>query len=196
MKMDQESTLPADEGVILQPHPAAAPRFFVVSTPKFWIMYVGTFGLYGLYWMYKHWANLKRASNGDEWPLARAIFQIFFYHSLAREIDLTLRRGQIDYRWNPDALASTIVLFSIGSYLLGRMGQSWDMEPYASLLVFASIPGLAYFLQKIQRAANVACNDPDGLGNTQCTAVNFFWLALGALFWLLVIIGLLVGKKA
>lgn len=54
-------------------------RFYVASPTKFLIMYLGTMGIYEIYWVYKHWAQFKAATKGDQWPVMRALFPIFFY---------------------------------------------------------------------------------------------------------------------
>ncbi len=60
--------------------------FYVVSPKKFTVMYVGTLGFYGFYWMYKNWSIYRVASGEKIWPIARAIFFIFFLHSLCSKV--------------------------------------------------------------------------------------------------------------
>lgn len=57
----------------------AAP-FFSVGNPKFLIMYLGTFGVYQIYWMYKQWVTVRARTREEMWPVARAIFPIFFFY--------------------------------------------------------------------------------------------------------------------
>jgi hypothetical protein len=57
-------------------------EFYAVSQKKFLIMYIGTLGLYSVYWFYKHWSLYKKSENEEMWPIMRSIFQIFFTHSL------------------------------------------------------------------------------------------------------------------
>ena len=42
----------------------------------------------------------------------------------------------------------------------------------------------------IQKAANVACDDSEGLSNSQLTAANIAWLVVGGLLWALILYGL------
>jgi hypothetical protein len=50
------------------------PQYFSVSTPKFILMAICTFGVYELYWFYKNWAHVKQLENTNIWPFWRAVF--------------------------------------------------------------------------------------------------------------------------
>ena len=72
---------------------AASPaaRFYVVSKRKLTILFVATFGLYGVYWQYKLWSRFKHAAPSDSedagmWPVMRAIFGVFFIHPLFGQV--------------------------------------------------------------------------------------------------------------
>ena len=58
--------------------------FYVVSLKKFWILTIGTAGLYLVYWFIKHWKNWKLASGERLWPFMRMLFSVFFVHHLFR----------------------------------------------------------------------------------------------------------------
>ena len=180
-----ESTLPSAE----------VQRFYVVSMPKFWIMYLGTFGFYGIYWNYRHWAHYKQATNGDLWPVMRAIFSVFFTHELFRAIDDRLKRQNISRAWSPEGLATTVVVLLLLGSVCDRLSFKNIGSPYTDYIALGTMPLLAYFRHYAQQAANAACNDPAGQGNARCTIANFIWLALGGIFWLLVLIGLYIGPE-
>ena len=63
-----------------------SPRhmFYVVSKIKFLVLFFATFSLYGVYWNFKNWSLYKNYHNDDIWPIMRAIFSVFFTHSLFR----------------------------------------------------------------------------------------------------------------
>jgi hypothetical protein len=163
--------------------------FYVVSAAKFAVLYLITFGLYSVYWNYKHWAMIKRARNGDEWPVARAIFSIFFQHSLTAEIEQRLRRQKIAFDWNPNARATAIVIVTLAMSLLDRLDRIGFDEPIYSVLTIACVPILAILRLQVQRAANAACNDANGRSNANFTAANIIWCVLGVLLWALILIG-------
>src|SRR4029078_4087385 len=107
--------------------------FYVVSPTKFLPLYLTTFGIYGLDWMYQHWAIYRRATRQQMWPVARAIFSIFFFHSLYSEIDQRLRRLKVAYEWNPSSLATVTVVLTLAVSFLSRMekfgatGKIWTV---------------------------------------------------------------------
>ena len=49
---------------------------------------------------------------------------------------------------------------------------------------------VGFALAEVQGAINVACNEPEGESNGDLSAANWAWILLGALFWLLIVLGL------
>jgi hypothetical protein len=49
---------------------------------------------------------------------------------------------------------------------------------------------MIYALYRGQLAINVAENDPKGTRNSSLTGANIAWLVFGALWWLLILLGL------
>jgi hypothetical protein len=170
--------------------------FYVVSIPKFVTLYLLTAGLYGLYWDYTHWARIKRASRGSEWPVPRAIFNIFYQHSLVAEIDQRLRRQGVDFPWKPSDSATPIVLVIIASGVLGRMSANGVGGLIVDILSLSCVPLLTLLRAKVQRAANAACGDPNGSGNANFTAANIIWCIVGVIFWSLALIGTFMPADA
>ena len=76
-----------DSAVVLNPYaaPKAAlshhvegtPDDYVVAKTKFWVLFVGTFSLYGVYWFYRQWDAQKERNGLNIWPIWRAVFSIF-----------------------------------------------------------------------------------------------------------------------
>lgn len=172
---------------------AEAAQFYVVAPWKFLLLFFATLGLYSLYWFWRHWALQKRRYKLDIWPVPRAIFQIFFAHSLNREIDFRLGRVDAKYRWSPGAHATSFVVFSILSNVMDRLSAASIGSPYTDGLSIVALLPLAYSMLQAQKAANAACGDPQGLGNARLTAANYIWLILGFLLWAMAALGLLIG---
>jgi hypothetical protein len=162
----------------------AASRFYVVSSLKFWSLYAATFGLYGFYWVYRQWADVKRATKGDEWPVMRAIFAVFFIHPLTAEIDQVLTRAQIRRDWHPQLLATLLVVAIIAGRVLDRLADPNEFGVLDGISV-ALLPVVGALQWRIQLAANAACEDPEGTRNARFTVANFVWIGLGGLMWLL-----------
>jgi hypothetical protein len=178
---------------LVEPVPLVAPeRYYVVSPAKFWTLELLTFGLYGYYWTYRQWQSIKRASSGDEWPVARSIFQIFYFHSLTADIDQSLRREGIDHAWSPTGVAWGAVLAMLVAAVIGRLPDSALPAGPALAVQFALVAAIAGFKSRIQAAANAACDDAGGRGNAAFTGANIAWMGVFGLFWLLVVAGLVL----
>jgi hypothetical protein len=174
-----------------------APTFYVVSRKKLAILYLATLGLYGVYWFYKNWSNYKNCSsdrfNVDRsiWPVARGLFSIFFTHALFREIKAYGRGKAALADWNNESLATQFVLFTIAGNVLDRLSARSIGSPYtdiASLLIMAPLVGL---LLSAQHMINVGCGDPDGESNSRLTNANYVWIAIGLIFWIYFIRGMI-----
>lgn len=87
--------------------------FYVVSKQKFWILFAATFGIYSLYWFYQHWRQYKRFTGTSIWPVPRAIFSVFFAHSLFRSIRNMADEQGYSPPISPGLLATIYVVFSL-----------------------------------------------------------------------------------
>lgn len=127
-------------------------QFFRVSPSTLALLYLVTFGIYGLYWFYKHWAVQKRAWGLNVSPLARGIFSIFFVHRLFKRIDQTARATGASPRWKPDTQATMYVLMVIIARVILRLDSgSTGLLVGIVLSAAAVIP-----LVEAQRVANLA----------------------------------------
>ncbi len=164
-------------------------EFYVVSSFKFWLLMIGTFGLYTLYWFYRHWSQQNKR-HGGYWPVPRAIFSIFFTHSLFAQIEHVLKTRGIAFRWSPSGLATLYVFCSLVMHVSTRLANSGMIsEALDTASILLMIPSL-WALFVAQSAANVAEGDPDGAGNAVITGANIAWLVLGGLVWLLALLGM------
>lgn len=166
-----------------------APRFYVVARSKFIILYLATLGLYEFYWFYANWRNFRDAVGAKIMPLPRAIFYIFFTHSLFSRIDATLRHQAVEYEWSPRLLATLFVIISIAGSILDRLSMREIGSPLtdiASLVIL--VPTMLIALQA-QDAINRSQNDREGNSNRRLTISNYVWIALGTAFWMLIAIG-------
>ena len=188
--MEQNVYAPPASVVMDAPRARTQPEYYVVSTTKFLVLFFATAGMYPLYWFYKHWACYRAYHRESMWPAARAIFAIFFTHSLATEINASLGRAQVRHAWSPGLLATGYVIFAIIGSVCDRLSLNEIGSPYTDLIGLATLLPMAGFLLPIQRAANLACNQPDADSNRRFTWANWLWIVFGCLFWLLILIGL------
>ena len=169
---------------------ANAPEFYVVSRTKFLVLFFVTMGAYQLYWFYKHWARYRAYRREDLWPVARAIFPVFFTHSLSGEIDQSLARADTQHRWSPEALATGYVIFAVAGSLCDRLAANEIGSPTTDIIGLLSLLPIGYCLWRIQDAANRACGQPHGESNRGFTWANGLWIVLGILLWGLMVLGL------
>lgn len=176
---------------LIDPAPLASQgnEFFVVSPRKFLLLFVTTLGMYQLYWFYMHWARFRTVNRQKMLPIARAAFSIFFTHALTRQIDNRLRRDDRPYPWSASGVATVYVALAVTMNIFDRLAFREIGSPITDLIGMALVPVLAVTGVRIQKAANLACGDPEGESNQHLTWANWIWLVIGALFWILCLLG-------
>ncbi|WP_073221709.1 hypothetical protein [Massilia sp. CF038] len=169
--------------------PPAPPRlqdaFYVVSPLKLCIMFLVTAGYYTVYWNYKNWRCYKNHHpDGQEWPPARAIFQIFFLHDLLREANEYADAQGRPLNWKSDTDAGIMIALIVAWGVVDRL---WSRDIAASytapLWAILGLVLLVYYC-KVQGQINRACGDPHGAGNARLTAANYVWIVICMLLWL------------
>jgi len=166
-----------------------APRYYVVSPTKFLVLMIVTVGFYVMYWFYKNWQNYKLQTNEAMWPIARGFFSIFFAHSLFDKVDKTLMTNNIARNWQPQFLATMYVVFQIVANVTDRLAGKEIGSPVTDGVSFVALAAMTYFLYQAQMAINAACLDQNGSSNSRFTAANYFWIVLGVILWVLMIVG-------
>lgn len=164
--------------------------FYVVSKQKFWILFAATFGIYSLYWFYQHWRQYKRFTGTSIWPVPRAIFSVFFAHSLFRSIRNMADEQGYPPPISPGLLATIYVVFSLLSNGADRAAARDIGSPFSDVVSFFTIWVVGSVLYQVQKAANAASKDPGGETNSVLTAANIIWIVLGVIFWILMLIGI------
>ena len=166
------------------------PGFYVISRNKFLILFISTLGMYRLYWFYKNWSLYKKSSGESMWPIMRAFFSIFFTHSLFKLLDEKSKQIDHTYKWSPSGMATIYVLFAILENVFNALSRQSIGEPFIDFISLITFPITGWPLYKAQISANIACNDPAGEGNSQLSPVNYVWIILGIILWLLIGVGL------
>lgn len=165
-------------------------RFYVVSTRKMMILTLATAGLYMLFWNFKHWSNYRHATGESVWPVPRAIFAVFFTHSLCHKIedhDVTGKRAA----WSGDGPATGIVLIYILNYCLSWAGGGSRL---LTLINYLAVIPIAFLMKSVQAEVNARCGDPTGSSNDSLTGANIGWCVAGGLIWLLALVGILAPR--
>jgi len=117
----------SSEGVERRQRPTEAepqPGFYRVPVATLIGLHIVTFGLYSVYWFYRHWDVQKRVHRLQISPLARGLFSLFFVHRLFEMIDRGARATGLSPTWRPESQATAYVGLVIGARILGQLPSS------------------------------------------------------------------------
>ena len=165
-------------------------EFYIVSVRKFLVMYLGTLGLYGVYWFYKHWEQYRMRHAASLWPIPRAIFSIFFAHSLFGKIRDSVRGQTPEFSWSSNTYATVYVVLTVISFLSEILVEYGISEGLLMSISMGNLFLFAILLYQVQIYANRACDDPWGRANSRFTVANVLWLLLGAVLWFFTLLGI------
>ncbi len=154
--------------------------FFIVSTRKLFLMFVLTLGLYVVVWFYHHFKRIKQSAGEPTWPVARAIFYVFFTHSLFKRIHHAASSNGIRTDWAHFWYASAFVLLSV----IGGISHRSNASGWLEILWLVLIPFSVWILVKVQATSNTVLGDPRGQANHRLTALNYIWIVVGLVAWL------------
>jgi hypothetical protein len=93
--------------------PMSRTMYFPVSPLKLVVMATCTFGLYEVYWFYRHWGFVRVREKSDIRPFARAFFAPLFCYSLFKRIETTGVSCNISRSIAPGPLAAGWFVFTI-----------------------------------------------------------------------------------
>ena len=173
--------------------PRTAPcAFFPVAPGKLAVMYILTFGLYGVYWFYKNWRLQEPYLNKKINPALRSIFYIFFTHSLFRIIKRAAESKGIETNWHADMWATFFVATTILSNIMDRAPSQLAATAYLNIIGLTLVFVLVMPLYKAQELVNMINDDPGGALNRNFTIYNYIFIALGGIVWVMAAMGMLV----
>jgi hypothetical protein len=179
-----EKTIEQSDNVL-----ASEVNFYVVSLDKFLILFLATFGLYTVYWFYKHWSEYKKSTKEDMWPIMRSIFSIFFTHSLFSHFEFKYKNKTGEFPKSINYLATIFVATTIVCQILSNLSENGYGAPFTFYLSLLVLPIGCWVLYKAQSLANFSGDDVHGSANSELTFANYAWLVLGFVFWVLMIFG-------
>ena len=152
--------------------------FYIVSPKKALILFIGTFGIYSVYWFFKHWSQYKKSANESMWPVMRAIFSIFFVHSLFGlfEMKYSQKNGELPKSIN--YLATLYVVFSLLGQICTQLIENGYENLFTIVFSFLALPVGAWVIYKAQSLVNYAGEDVHGTSNSKLTPVNYLWILI------------------
>jgi len=168
-------------------------QFFSVSLKKLCIMYIATMGMYVLVFFYQHWKAQKTKYGLKINPALRAIFSIFFVHSLFSKMKNEAENKGINQDIAFSMLATTYILCSIGSWVASNVPDTGILFAigYAASISLTLIA--LYPLYRVQKVANIINNDENGFSNSNFTGYNWLFLVIGSLLWVISVFGVYIS---
>lgn len=174
-------------------------EYFPVSEGKLITLYIMSFGLYGVYWFYMNWKLQQPKMDKKIFPVMRAIFSIFFTHSLFKRIDRSAEHLEKKHKFNANLMATLFVAAVVVGNLLDRVSVNTGILEtlsdntmiISSLVIFLLS---AYPLTAVQATVNRINNDLLGYLNHQYSVWNYLLIVTGSILWLMVILGLLADS--
>jgi hypothetical protein len=187
LKQSEIQTSPPDEN---------ETPFFPVSEGKLITLYILSFGLYGIYWFQQNWKRQQPMMDKKIYPVWRAIFSIFFTHSLFKRIDQQAVHLPQQHKFNANVLATFFVAAIVVSNVVDRLSINTDIAQSitnTTLMITSIVLFLfsAYPLAKVQATVNRINNDMLGYLNHKYSAWNYVLIILGIVSWLMLAMGLL-----
>jgi hypothetical protein len=162
---------------------AQQPMFFPVGLTKLAVLSVCTLGLYPLHWFYQSWRGVPGRSSGRAEALVMTLFCGLTAYFLFREVERASARSG-----GPPSVGAGML--AAGFFGLSAMASMPD--PYWLVSLFTVVP-LLPVAQLINRLN--AQLRPRADPNSRFTAANIAWAAVGGIFLLLVVAGLLIGPE-
>ncbi len=174
-------------------------EYFPVSEGKLITLYIISFGLYGVYWFYMNWKLQQAKMDKKIFPLMRAIFSIFFTHSLFKRIDRSAEHLEKKHKFNANLMATLFVAAVVIGNLLDRVSVNTGILEtlsdntviIGSLVIFLLS---TYPLTAVQATVNRINNDILGYLNHKYSVWNYLLIAAGSILWLMVLLGLLADS--
>jgi len=174
------------------PEAATEPPFFAVSVTKLLVMNLCTFSAYQVYWFYRNWKRIAEREPHAMWPVARAIFAIFYCYqcfSHIRDFVVGTDTGRIfaagplglDEDTGPRLAAGPLAVGFIVTNLLWRLP-----DPYAwiSTLAFVFLVPVQLHVNRLNAAAN-----PLHDRNNRFSGWNWVAVVVGGVLVMLAVVG-------
>lgn len=155
--------------------------YYPVSIFKFMVFYIGTMGLYAMYWNYKNWQYIQRRDQSQIMPFARGFFYYFWYYPLYKSLAEDNQNNENKSTIIPPLLASTAAILVV---FLSLFSSPLNIEILALMITAGlTLPLLHYincrnFNQPAAGDFNSQWRIPNWLMLVLC--IPFFVLIFGA----------------
>ena len=150
---------------------------FPVTTHKFIILSICTFGIYELYWCYQNWKRIKLASGLKLRPFWRAFFAPLWAFSLFRRIKSLAVSSGVPINWSSDTLAVFYFFFK-----MTQLPGPWWLISLGTLIPMIPVQQTAQRVNERFAAPNTDWK------NDKYSTVNVVIIALGGFFVVMAVI--------
>jgi hypothetical protein len=165
-------------------------KFLYISESRFIVMSILTLGIFEIYWNYKNWSYIKKRDNLDIQPVWRAIFGIFYIHSLLSFIEQDNEMNQIEKSaFSASSLATGWVIMILIGNILGKFDDI-SINTLGILISVSSIICLLPVQKHINRVNNLI--NPE-IPHTGWSFGQVLCLVIGIPLFVLVLIGIFLG---
>ncbi len=120
----------------------------------------------------------------------RAIFSIFFTHALFSLFEMKYQNKNGQAPKSINSLATIFVVITIIGNIGDRLAGNGYGLPFTFYISLIALPISCWCLYKAQSLANFASDDVSGSSNSKLTFLNYIWLVLGFIFWILILLGI------
>ena len=153
----------------------------IISLKKFIILSIISFGLYGVWWIYKAWKFYQQKEKPNINPALYTIFSIFFLISLFKKVLGFAKAKGYKYSY------PTILLFVgfVGTNLLVKLPDPFWLIAILSF-VFLIPPFQAFNFAKRNSSEFIV------IEQTSYSGRQIAIIVIGAIFWILVLFGMIV----
>ena len=151
----------------------------VISTSKFILLSIISFGTYQIWWMYKMWKFYQSRERLDIYPAARAFFSIFFLHSL---MERNLRFAQ-ENNYTKEYSSTAMYLGFLFSSFLGRLPDPYWLTSFVSCFFHDHTFNAFQF-------AFIQAPEINAKEQTFFNARQIILLVIGAALWVLILFGM------
>jgi len=129
--------------------------YFGISLTRLVSLSILTLGLYRTYWFYRNWKAIKKAENRNIWPFWRAIFAVFFLHSLFEKISLSAKSNGYQRLSSHRLLATGYIILLIVLAPLAKLIDRAEIREWKNIILSLSLlVPFPLLLWPIQKAIN------------------------------------------
>jgi hypothetical protein len=163
-------------------------EYFAISPKRLALFSILTLGIYEIYWFYKNWQAVKSAEGAKISPFWRAIFAIFFCHSLFKKVLESAKSYAYRESYSPDWLATAYIFLLVIGNGLSRV-ESYEVGFNLLWLIIAISTFIP--LMSVQKAINFNNGKIKGgdVLKPGFSGGEVVLIVIGVIWFLLVLIG-------